>query len=272
MRDLELALDDLAAHLDVPARPDLAAAVAAELRRAPASGAAALRVAGPARVPGRPARVAGWWAPRRRIAAAAAALVAVTAAGAGLSPAIADRLGLRGVRISLGGDAELPTQLGGALALGVPTRLADARRQVPFRVLLPARAEVGDPDEVYVNHAAAEPQLALVWRSRPELPEAATTGVGMLLTEFRGDLGAGQIEKVLGRQTQLEGLTVNGGRALWLEGAPHAFFYRDAQGRVRDETVRLAANVLLWEQGEVTLRLESVLPRAEAVRIAETVR
>ena len=131
---------------------------------------------------------------------------------------------------------------------------------------------MGDPDEVYVNYAVPEPQVSMVWRARPGLPDTATTGVGMLLTELRGDLGAGQLEKVVGRQTRLESLTVNGGRALWLEGAQHAFFYRDARGEVRGDTARLAGNVLLWEQGSVTLRLESALSKADAVRIAESVR
>jgi hypothetical protein len=38
------------------------------------------------------------------------------------------------------------------------------------------------------------------------------------------------------------------------------------------EESRIAGNTLLWEQGGIVYRLESSLPKADAVRIAETVR
>jgi hypothetical protein len=42
----------------------------------------------------------------------------------------------------------------------------------------------------------------------------------------------------------------------------------DAQGRPQSETTRLAANVLLWENNRLTLRLEGALSRDQAVEIA----
>lgn len=36
--------------------------------------------------------------------------------------------------------------------------------------------------------------------------------------------------------------------------------------------MRLAGNILIWEQGNLTLRLESDLPKGEALRIAESMR
>jgi hypothetical protein len=56
----------------------------------------------------------------------------------------------------------------------------------------------------------------------------------------------------------------------WLTGAPHVISYVDADGVVVDETVRLAGNVLLWEQDGVTFRIESLLSRAEALEIASS--
>jgi hypothetical protein len=38
------------------------------------------------------------------------------------------------------------------------------------------------------------------------------------------------------------------------------------------ETIRLAGNVLLWERGELTLRIESGLTKEGAVRVAASVR
>jgi hypothetical protein len=67
-------------------------------------------------------------------------------------------------------------------------------------------------------------------------------------------------------------VTVQGGSGYWLEGTPHEFLYRDASGHIVPETVRLAANVLLWEVNGITVRIESVLPRDDVIRIADAMR
>jgi hypothetical protein len=67
-------------------------------------------------------------------------------------------------------------------------------------------------------------------------------------------------------------VVVNGGSGFWLEGRPHFFFYRDATGAVRQETLRLAGNTLLWQQGEITFRLEAEQSRDAALRIASSLR
>jgi hypothetical protein len=64
---------------------------------------------------------------------------------------------------------------------------------------------------------------------------------------------------------------VRGAPGLWLEGA-HAVVFRDAQGIVRDEELRLAGNVLLWERDGITYRLEGQIERDDAVRLAEALR
>ena len=61
-------------------------------------------------------------------------------------------------------------------------------------------------------------------------------------------------------------------RAYWLEGTPHQFFYRDSAGNPSPETLRLAGNTLLWEQGAVTFRLEAQVSRDDALRIATSFR
>ena len=104
------------------------------------------------------------------------------------------------------------------------------------------------------------------------LPPTSNPGVGALFTQFQAGLEPGFFAKGLGPETRLEQLTVNGGRAVWIEGSPHLFYYRDRGGEIRDESVRLAGNVLLWEQEGLTLRLEANLPKDEAVRIASSVR
>ena len=65
---------------------------------------------------------------------------------------------------------------------------------------------------------------------------------------------------------------MNGGRGVWLEGAPHLLVVPDARGQFRQDRVRLAGNVLLWEQNGLLLRLEGAFSRDEALAIAASVR
>ena len=64
-------------------------------------------------------------------------------------------------------------------------------------------------------------------------------------------------------------MTVNGEPGVWLE-EPHLVFFEDLRGRVRQSTGRLAGKTLLWQHGDVTLRLEGDLSKEEALRIART--
>ena len=110
--------------------------------------------------------------------------------------------------------------------------------------------------------------MTLVYRARPGLPPAPETGVALLLTQLQAEIEPRFFGKGLAPETRLEELELNGRRAYWIEGKVHAVFVRDANGVVRDETVRLADNVLLWEDGPVTLRLEGAPTKADALRIA----
>jgi hypothetical protein len=69
----------------------------------------------------------------------------------------------------------------------------------------------------------------------------------------------------------LEDVPVNGIHGYWIDGDPHLFFFLDARGGTQSEPTRLAANVLLWENGPVTLRLESALQKDAAVAIASSI-
>src|SRR5215207_11760538 len=131
--DLDRALADLAASLEFPPTPDLAAAVTARLDQDP--------------VAARPARGRRWlggltgW---RRLAAAGLAVallaMAVLAASPGTREAVARRLGLRGIGVELGGPPPTASTSAGArldLGLGERVTLEEARRRVAFPVLVP---------------------------------------------------------------------------------------------------------------------------------------
>ena len=67
-------------------------------------------------------------------------------------------------------------------------------------------------------------------------------------------------------------MRVNGEPGFWIAGDFHEVLYLDANGESIADSVRLAGNVLLWEQGDLTLRLESALTKSEALRIARSIR
>jgi len=78
--------------------------------------------------------------------------------------------------------------------------------------------------------------------------------------------------KVVGPDTTLEQVTVDGAQGFWLAGAPHQFFYRDAYGNFIQETLRLAENTLIWERNGTIYRLEAQVSKVDALRIAASFR
>jgi hypothetical protein len=160
------------------------------------------------------------------------------------------------------------------LCLGQPMSLADARTRVAFPVRVPALAGFAQPDEVYVGVPPAGGQVSFVYRARPDLPAAPETGVGLLITQFRGqlELDPAYAKKFVTGQTQIDFPLVNGVQGYWLSGAPHEFVYRDANGNTTIERVRLAGNVLLWSENGVTYRIEGARTEAEALTIAASLR
>ncbi len=264
---LESVLTDLGGHLAYPPTPNLARAVGARLRAEPA--------------PPWWSRISLLWG-RRELAFALAALVLALAAGLAAVPsvrtAVAERLGLRGIEIKpVPTLSPVPTFTApperGALRLGDRVARGEAQARVSYRILEPTLVELGAPDEVYYSSSPAGGQVSFVYLARPGLPQSPQTGVGMLLTEFRGTVGRDSFLKAIGPGTKLDSVTVNGSPGFWIEGSPHLFYsYRDANGQFGSEEARLAGNVLLWQQGSLTLRLEGVVNKDQALRIAESVR
>ncbi len=212
----------------------------------------------------------------QRVVAVAAAVVVLAGGLIAFSPgarrAVADFLGLRGVRIKVQpSPLPSPGPLGQELQLGEPTPLAAAQTRVPFRVLVPTDPGIGVP-QAYLGFAFPDGQVSLVYPVGPQLPLSSETGVGMLLTEFQAQVDRQYIEKFIQSDVSIEAVTVNGDPGFWISGGPHEIVYLAPNGAQIPDTLRLAGNVLLWQHGDVTLRIESALSKADALRIAESVR
>jgi|1186.fasta_scaffold02828_4 hypothetical protein len=252
MSELERTLEGLGRDLEYPPVPDIAAAVAQRVRGR------------------RPVRL-----PARRILAIAFAALSLVAGAAfaaapGVRHSVLDWLGVRSVHIERVPKlpALRPGPVGGDLGLGTRTTLAAARSHVGFPMLVPALA----PDEVYLASAPAGRRVMLVYAPRAGLPRAPETHVGMLVTEFRGDQPAGFLDKTLGPGTTAEPVSVNGEPGVWIAGRPHEIVYRDSNGNVDTDTLRLAGNTLIWRHGDVLVRIEAGVSKGAALRIARSTR
>jgi hypothetical protein len=275
MRDsLELALTDLAGAIAFPApSPAFAARVGARIEAAPA--------------PAEPA-----WRRWRRWASAPSGtrpvrrslLIAVVLLLVAATVAAAIGLGLPGIRLLFGpmptaspGVTVPPSGPGGSLepgarlGLGEQVELADLASRAVFPVRYPTDPLVGTPDAAWIDSRKAG-QVALVWRTRADLPATTEPGVGMLLMQFNGRVDEGMITKMIDSGTNVERVRVGGNPGFWITGDLHFFFYEDANGNVVDDSRRWVGDTLLWTEGGLTYRLETALGRDTAIRIAESLR
>jgi hypothetical protein len=264
--ELEQALADLRRHLAFPATPDLAPVIRARLENDTLSRQTTA-------VPRARWRVA-WLA--------AAALLILIAGTLLLVPqvrtAIADRLGLPGVQLEWLETPSAPpaSPVGTGLQLGRQVTLAEGSATVDFPVLVPTLTGFDQPDEIYLSGWGEATMLSFVYLPAPNLPSSQQTGVGALLTEFRGSPERNLIMKGLHDDAdganRLQAVSVAGQSGFWISGVPHAFYVCPDRGECREVPYRLASNVLLWEQNGLTLRLESSLSLEESLAIASSVR
>lgn len=242
--DLERSLRELAPMIDFPPTPDLAGAIERRLAH------------GTERRP---------W--RTLLLAAAILLVVAAAAGA-----TAASIWLDVPSVSVRRIATAPAiPPGAALALGDPMAPAQAAAQVGFVVPRVTDPGLGPAGSTYVAFAPHR-RLSLVWPATTALPALPPSDVGAILTVFRGNAPSDQVvAKMLGPDTDLEPVAVGDGAAWWISGAPHFVVFETPDGSIDGEELRLAANVLLWQQDGLVLRLESRLSREQALAIARSV-
>jgi hypothetical protein len=233
VNELEQRLHGLGQELEYPSEPDVAPAVLARLDRRP--------------FPWRPVAVAF-------------AIVAVAIAAAFAVPqartTILKWFHLRGAtveRVETLPPAVERSQAGG---LGRPLSRDEATQAVGFELALPPGER---PTRVYVLDDAL---ATVVLRAY---------GHALLLSEYRA-ANFNLLKKSAGGSTLIESVRVNREPGLWLEGGPHTLTYFNRRGEFRQRTVRIHGNVLLWIRGQLTLRLEGELTKAQALDIARVIR
>ncbi|HET7087529.1 MAG TPA: hypothetical protein VFL17_02650 [Anaerolineae bacterium] len=167
----------------------------------------------------------------------------------GPSPVADDRRGEQAPPPTFDPSASLRAGLAGL------TTLADARARAKFDIRLPAYPPaLGQPRRVYVQDFESGQQVILVY---PDFALFQSEGV--------------VYGKGVGGGTLIQETTVAGEYALWLSGSPHLIQVQNPDGTYREETARLVeGNVLAWQAGGITYRLETQRSLDEAMRIAES--
>ena len=235
----------------------------------------ALRAAVRSRIAARPVVLRVPWYQSRWALAAAALIIAVTALLA-YNPtreAIANWVNVhvlfQRVNVLPTPSPQPPGPLGKRLGLGAQTTLTGAAKDVTWKIEVPTL--LGPPDEVYLELPPGGPALGevtLVYSTRPGIPVAGETGVAVLITEARGGINDQFFGKMLGPGTNLEEVTVRGHHGYWVSGSPHTFVFLDASGIIKYETMRLATNTLILDDGGTVVRVEGNLTKAQAMEIA----
>jgi hypothetical protein len=216
--------------------------------------------------------------PRRRTLVLAFAVVALAIGAAMAVPparsAILEFFGLRGATVQR--VESLPTvsepdspDPGSQLLLGEPLPVEDDRPWVRSpNVLVPSA--LGRPDAAFVAEEEYGRRLTLVYGPGDGMPRSQYTGVGILVTEFDGAIDTRYLDKMVQGGTSVEQLTVDGKRALWLEGGPHFVVFRTGNGQIGEDVGRLAGNTLLVEHEGMLVRIEGQIDRERAIEIAES--
>jgi hypothetical protein len=255
--DLQAVLMNTGRYVDFQ-EPNVAPAVYRRLHEAaaPARPRGLLERLGPAR-------------PVRRAVILAFALV-VLAAGV----AVAGLLGVPGLKLIFRPQASPSAStppLGSSLFLGTRVSADRAAGEVSFSIVRPRLRGLPQP-EYFVSQFTSGGEVSLLYRAGPGLPAAANTRVGLLVFEFQGTFNPEFLQKVVSPGTFVEPVRVNGASGYWIVGAPHEVMLVDRSGRAFPETVRLAGNTLVWQRGDLTLRIEGRFGKARALAIARSVK
>ncbi|MDX8143377.1 hypothetical protein SK854_14715 [Lentzea sp. BCCO 10_0061] len=185
-------------------------------------------------------------APKRGNRWLTALVAAVTAFAIAFAVSPAVRAGVQNLLEFAG--VEFRTEAPRSVAPPLPSQevsLDQAREQMPFEIHLPA--ELGEPDKITVHEG-----------------RFVTLHYGPL----RLDQFDGTISTTVGKLIHQDGVEQINDR-IWIP-YPHVFFYIDRDGQWHTEEPQAAAQTLLWQRGQVTMRLEGDLTRERALKISES--
>lgn len=196
-------------------------------------------------------------APRRSRRVLVIALAVLLLTGTALAATQLDLVpGVRVDRVD-----SLPVVPYAAPAFGRDVSLEEATLVVPFTVLLPGA--LGDPDRVLLDRdRSGESIVTAVW--------GASDGARLVLTQWSAE--SVLFEKLLTFDTSARYVDVEGASGIWIEGEEHAVFYRGPSGLDDRVGGYLTGNVLVWQRGPMSYRLEAAVSQERALELAASLR
>ena len=160
----------------------------------------------------------------------------------------------------------LAAPAGSSVELGELVDAATAAEGAGFPVLLPSDPALGAPDAVYLSE---RDEVALAWAPTDELPPTVQSDIGLLIMQFRGSVSPEPIGKIISSGTRVEPVRIGDG-GYWIAGDPHIYFYISPEGEHVEEGRRWVGDALIWQDGDITYRIETSLGKDAAIRIAES--
>jgi hypothetical protein len=205
---------------------------------------------------------------RRTLVLVLAALLLV--AFAALATTLVLRLGAVRIEIVPSASSTVPTSVETSAAFGERVTFAEAEEKAGFPAVVPT--ELGAPDRLWVGEAPVgfDPaivsrRIVMAWDPRADLPTIPGLPWGAILMEFPGD--AEIVAKTVSADTgTLANVLVDGRAAAWITGV-HTMEIATSTG---PRVLRVTGNVLVWQRGTQTLRLETNVSVDRAVAIAES--
>jgi hypothetical protein len=206
---------------------------------------------------------AGWWR-KPAMAALGMALAVFVALGAAIAVpqsrgALADFFHLSHVRIDTRPTTGLTPMVLAAGNFARPSTVDEARQAVDFPLKFPTRDGVAlQPDAVYMQGENSNMPVAIFVYEQE--------GYDLYQTR-QGFFGKG-VDRAIVHQ-----ISFAGHGAYWIDEGGHIAQFLDAQGRTVVESRRTVERAtLLWEESGITYRLETSLPQADAIALAESLR
>ncbi|MCA1734790.1 MAG: hypothetical protein LC739_01350 [Actinobacteria bacterium] len=228
---LELALADLAQHIDWP--PEVDVALTPKKARS---------------------RRLVW------VAAVAASMIGIAVLPAGRE-AVAGLARVLGIEIEF---RDVNPDLAVGLDLGPAVETDDALAAVDFELVFPAPA--GLPNAFHMRATRFTTQVWTVWEPADGLPAIAGTNAGLIMTQFRANPDEASIRKLASANIEVIPVDVSGEQGYWLAGGPHLVVFNDGDFA---EASRSNGNVLIWTDGAITYRMETALTLTETLKLAQ---
>jgi hypothetical protein len=207
---------------------------------------------------------------RRRTLVLLAAAVLLVAAAA-LATELVLRFGAVTIEIVPSATTSPPAGFESGEAFGNRVSLAEAEARAGVPAAVPA--ELGAPDDVWVGRARVgfDPailtqRIVMAWDARADLPEIPGLPWGAVLMQLDADVEVA-VKMVSADTGSVASVLVDGAAGSWVTGA-HTMEIATRGGSI---AVRVTGNVLLWEHGSQTLRLETDVSVDRAIAIAESV-